>query len=78
MMVQFYKKINSNPANFAISLIFLLISRPLFVTGFALMILPVILGNTATRPLARFLGHEYWASQSRLVFGVFLCNSIFM
>jgi len=78
MMVQFYKKINTGSPNFAVSLIFLLIARPMFVGGFALMILPVILGNQSTKPIARFLGHEYWASQSRLVFGVFLCNSIWM
>ena len=80
MILQFHKKINNNPADtpFGLNLIFLLIARPTFVVGFALFIMPIVLGNPFTRPLKRILAHEYWLYQSRLVFGVFLCNTVYM
>jgi len=79
MMVLLNQKVNNSPnGSYALTIIFLLTSRPLFVTGFALFILPIVLGNEVVRPVARFMAHEYWSYESRLVFGVFLCNSILM
>jgi len=79
-MVAFHKKINNHPddVKFAWNLIFLLTSRPLFVVGFALFIMPVILSNKSARPLSRILAHEYWVSFTRLIYGVFLCNTVLM
>ena len=80
LMLEFHKIINNHPegVSFVWSLIYLLISRPFYICGFSLIILPIILGNISTRPIRRILAHEYWVPQSRLVYGVFLSNSIFM
>ena len=42
------------------------------------MILPIIVGNKSCKPIYKLLAHDYWLSQSRLVFGVFLCSSVFI
>jgi hypothetical protein len=80
LMLEFHKIINNRAGgvSFVWSLIYLLVSRPLYITGFSLLILPIILGNISTRPIKNLLAHEYWVPQSRLVYGVFLSNSIFM
>lgn len=80
LMVLFHKKINNNPNSIspALNLIFLLIARPVFVTGFALVMMPIILGNKSTKPISGLLSHEFWIMPTRLVFGVFLCNSVLM
>lgn len=79
-MVLFHKKINNNPTTIspALNLIFLLIARPVFVTGFALIMMPIILGNKSTLPLSNLLSHEFWIMPTRLVYGVFLCNGVLM
>lgn len=80
LMVLFHKKINNNPNSIspAINLIFLLIARPVFVSGFALIMMPIVLGNKSAKPISRLLSHEFWIMPTRLVFGVFLCNSVLM
>ena len=79
-MVGIQKKINNHPndVKFFWNLLFLLTARPLFVSGFALFIMPVILSNKASRPLSKFLSHEFWVSFTRLIYGVFLCNTVLM
>lgn len=80
LILQFQKKINNNPGKtpFVANLFFLLLSRPFFVLGFVLMLTPIILQNPALKPIARILTIDYWVFASRLVFGVFLSNTIFM
>ena len=79
-MVILHKKINNNPNNcpFALNIIFLLIARPVFVTGFALIMMPIILGNKSCKPLSKFLSHDFWIMPTRLTYGVFLCNVVLM
>ena len=60
-MVEVHKKVNNTPdVSFGLTLLFLVLARPIFVGGFALMILPIILGNQSTKPVAKFMAHEYW------------------
>ena len=69
---------NNNPdASFAWNLIFLLISRPLFILGFQLTMLPLLL-TPSFSPLSQLLSHKFFIPYSRLTYGVFLCNSILM
>ena len=79
-MVLFHKKINNNPntSSFALNIIFLLIARPVFVSGFALVMMPIILSNKSTKPISNFLSHEFWILPTRLVYGVFLCIGVLM
>lgn len=80
MVMTFNKIINWYPERWSLgwSLTYLVSSRPLYVIGLALMVMPLILGNKVLEPLTRFLSHRYWAPYARLTYGVFLCNSIFM
>lgn len=80
LMVQWHKMINNDPDSVSesVNVLFLLVSRPLYVIGFSLNIMPVILGNKSSKPISRFLAHEFWTLFTRLIFGVFLCNTILM
>jgi hypothetical protein len=80
LMVLFHKKINNNPNSIstALNLIFLLIARPVFVSSFAVIMMPILLGNKSAKPISRLLSHEFWIMPTRLVYGVFLCNSVIM
>ncbi len=42
------------------------------------MILAIVANNRQLRPVRRILGQGFWFAQARLVFGFFLCNTIFM
>ena len=72
--------VNQNPdgLSFFPNLLYLLVVRPLYVIGFVLFIIPIILKTKETKPLRLFLGHKYWIPLSRLTFGVFLSNSVFI
>ena len=59
-------------------MMYLLLVRPLFVIGFTMVIVPVILGSSSVRPLGFLLAHEFWVPFSRLSYGAYLCNEIFM
>ena len=74
------KAVNSRPEamSFAPNLLYLLLVRPTFVVGFILLILPMLVQAEFTKPLRKFLGHKFWVPFARLVFGVFLCNSVFI
>lgn len=52
MILTFNKIINNNPngVSFTSSLIYLILSRPLYVIGFSLFIMPLILGNKTLKP----------------------------
>lgn len=53
-------------------------SRPFYMFGFTLIILPLIVGNEGLSPLKKALSHKYWVPFAKLTFGVFLCNSMWM
>lgn len=74
------KYVNSRPEgiSFAFNFIYLLLVRPMYVVGFCLFIIPLILQAHVTRSLRAFLGSKYWIPFSRLTFGVFLCNTVFI
>ena len=57
---------------------YLLLARPVYCLGFSLFIIPMIVKSKLTRPLHNLMSHWWFAPYSRLVFGVFLCNTIFM
>lgn len=70
---------NNNPeSSLAWTLIYLLLSRPLFIIGFSMLVFPIILQNKATTQLSKAMGHKYWIPYARLTYGVFLCNSVLM
>ena len=58
--------------------IYLLTSRPVFVLGFSLVFMPLLLESKLLKPLTAFLSHSWFAPYARLSLGVFLCNTIFM
>ena len=57
---------------------YLLISRPLYMIGFTLVIMPIILGTKMCAPFTNFLGHSFWTPFSRLTYGAYLSHGIFM
>ena len=70
---------NNNPdTSFVWNVFFLLISRPLYILGFTMQVMPIIVQNKAFAPIQKILAHKYWVPYARLTYGVFLCNSIFM
>ena len=60
------------------SMFYLLLSRPVYIVGFSLMVMPLILQNKVCKPLVNILAHKQWIPCARLTYGVFLCNTIFM
>mmetsp|Transcript_4385 Transcript_4385/g.7426 ORF Transcript_4385/g.7426 Transcript_4385/m.7426 type:complete len:91 (-) Transcript_4385:398-670(-) len=70
------KIVNSRPKgiSFVGNFLFLIFARPLYVVGFCLFFLPIVVQNEATKPLRQFLSNKYWLPFSRLTYGVFLCN----
>lgn len=80
MVLTFNKLINMNPdgVSFIWSFIYLMISRPCYTIGFALFIMPIILENPIFNSLKSFLSSNYWVPYVRLIYGVFLSNTIFM
>ena len=73
------KSNNSSPAkNELWNMVFLILSRPLFIAGFSLIVMPILLENAQFTSLKEILSHKQWIPYSRLSFGVFLCNSVFM
>ena len=78
-IIEFHHSINNNPqSSEAGSVIFLLFARPLFIFALTMVILPIIVDNKSCRPIARIMSHEQWLPSSRLVYGVFLNNTILM
>jgi hypothetical protein len=80
MMILFHRWININPYSLGEgwSIVYLLFCRPVYIIGTSLILLPIVIQNNSTKPLRKFLAHSYWVPQSRLCYGVFLCNSMFM
>lgn len=60
------------------NVIYLLVNRPLFIIGFTMFIMPILVGSTVFRPIKNFLSHSFWVPLSRLSYGAFLCHGIFM
>jgi len=60
------------------SMFYLLLSRPIYIVGFSLMVMPLILQNKVCKPIINILAHKQWIPYARLTYGVFLCNTIFM
>ena len=74
------KMVNSRPQgiSFFPNLIYLLLARPVYVIGFTLFFIPLVLQTQITKPLRKFLSSRYWIPFSKLTYGVFLCNSVFI
>ena len=75
-----FNKYNNNmpSSSFTYNLIYLIVSRPLYIIGFSMMVLPMLLKNKSFAPLSDLLAHKYWIPYSKLTYGVFLSNSIWM
>ena len=80
VMVTFMQVINNfpNDVSTGTNLFYLLFSRPLFITGFSMLCLPIIANSHPFRPLKDFLSHSFWTPFSRLSYGAFLSHGIFM
>lgn len=76
----FHHYVNNHPTDLGLfmTLVYLIFARPIFVTGYALMLLPILLGNVSTKPIRRLMQHRFFVPQARLTYGIFLCNSVFM
>ena len=72
--------LNNSPNNspLAINMLYLLLSRPMFSVGFSLFILPVLISAKTFKTLRNFLSHSFWVPFSRLTYGAFLSNGMFM
>lgn len=57
---------------------FLLFSRPIYILGFTLYLMPLIMQNHLLKLFSNFMSHRYFVPYAKLIYGVFLCNTIFM
>lgn len=82
MMGMFLQQINNSPNDVPefFNMIFLLVHRPLFITGFTMTIFPILIAEPRTpcRPMKEFLGHAFWVPFSRLSYGALLSHGIWM
>lgn len=60
------------------NLLYLLFSRPLYITGWTMYVMPYVLKNRMLSMVRGLLIHRYFVPYAKLTYGVFLCNSIFM
>jgi ABC-type transport system involved in multi-copper enzyme maturation permease subunit len=80
LMIVLMQIINNSPNDVPEfwNFLYLIFSRPLFVTGFSMCIFPVLLGSTLCRPIRQFLAHDFWVPFSRLTYGAYLSHGVFM
>jgi peptidoglycan/LPS O-acetylase OafA/YrhL len=60
------------------NMIYLVFSRPIFIIGFTFCTFPVLLGCPLTNSLKSLFSHDFWVPFSRLSYGAYLINPIFM
>mmetsp|Transcript_13806 Transcript_13806/g.9959 ORF Transcript_13806/g.9959 Transcript_13806/m.9959 type:complete len:208 (+) Transcript_13806:398-1021(+) len=77
-MVLLLHSLNNSSSSTLGNLLYLVFGRPLFIMGFSLFALPLILGCSCVRPLGSVLAHHFWVPFARLSYGAYLCNEIFM
>jgi hypothetical protein len=82
LMCSFMQVINTSPNDVAEfpNMVYLLVHRPLFISGFTMTILPVLVAppKTPCRPMRDLLSHAFWVPFSRLSYGAFLSHGIWM
>jgi hypothetical protein len=80
LMISFLQMINNNPDNVPMlwNMLYLVFSRPIFIFGFTLCTFPVILGCPLVKPLKAYFSHDFWVPFSRLSYGAYLSNEVFM
>jgi peptidoglycan/LPS O-acetylase OafA/YrhL len=80
LMVVFMQLINNAPnnGNQEVNLLYLVFARPMFIIGFSMFFLPILVGSAIVAPFRRFLSHSFWIPFSRLSFGAYLSHGIFM
>lgn len=76
----FCKNVNLKGDNISITgtFVYLLFSRPLYILGFTLYIMPYILKNKMLGMIRGMLTHRHFVLYAKLTYGVFLSNTIFM
>ena len=77
-MIFLFYPMNSNPKNFSppFNAVFLTFSKSIFIGGFSLMILPLLVGRSDT--VRNLLSGSVMTPISRLSFGVYMIHPIFM
>ncbi|CDW85999.1 UNKNOWN [Stylonychia lemnae] len=80
IIVMLMQLINNSPNNGSLAgnLFYLLLSRPLFIIGVFLQLMPMILGQPSFRTPRKFLSHKFWLPYSKLTYGAFLTHGMFM
>lgn len=80
IMTSLLQVINNAPNGVSLSgnLFYLLLSRPVFIAGFTMMIFPVMVGSEVFQPLKQLLSHNFWVPFSRLSYGAYLSHGVFM
>jgi peptidoglycan/LPS O-acetylase OafA/YrhL len=80
ILCAFCKTVNLDGDNISITgtLIYLLFSRPLYIFGFSLYVMPYILKNRMIGMIRSMLVHRHFVLYAKLTYGVFLSNTIFM
>ena len=82
MMCAILQSINNlpNEVNGFGNMLYLLIHRPLFIAGFTMTVLPILVATKGSPiQLAKdFLSHSFWTPFSRLTYGALLSHGIWM
>ncbi len=83
LMCALLQKINNLPNNVPefFNMLYLLVHRPLFISGFTMVVFPILVAESKaspSRPLRDFLSHAFWVPFSRLTYGALLSHGIWM
>lgn len=80
IMTFFLQSINNSPGDvpLAVNILFLVFSKLIYITGFSMMIFPMIVGSPIMKPMITILSHNFWTPFSRLSYVAFLVHGMFM
>jgi peptidoglycan/LPS O-acetylase OafA/YrhL len=80
VMTFFLQSINSSAGEVSVTtnIFFLVLSRPVYIIGFSMMIFPVLIGSSMMKPLVGILSHNFWTPFSRLSYVALLVHGVFM
>lgn len=79
-MVTILLMINNRPNEITLfwNMIYLVFSRPLFMIGWSMCTLPLVIDCELLAPLKIFFSHDIWVPFSRLSYGAYLASPVFM
>lgn len=80
MMVKILLLINNSSGDVSVwvSMLYLLLQRPLFVMGSGISIMPFLLRTPILIPISQMMASAVWYPLARLTYGAYLSHGIFM